>query len=68
MHDPTPSEIQLMDDWISDLRAFIHHDKSHKYGTAGRDEFKVMTSKGSIEVQRDSRWSELLQVMNLFSG
>jgi hypothetical protein len=57
-----------MNDWIDDLRAFVHGEENYKYGTSKGDEVKVMTPEGKIEVQKDCRWEELLQVMKLFSG
>lgn len=68
MHDPHPQETQLMNDWIRDLRAFVHNEEGYKYGTSQADDFKVMTPKGQLEIQKDLRWQELLQVIRLFSG
>ncbi|KAH8669160.1 Alpha/Beta hydrolase protein [Xylariales sp. PMI_506] len=67
-HGPTPAEMQLMNDWIRDLVAFVHDEEDYQYGTQEANEFKVMTPKGKIEIQKDPRWEELLQVMDLFSG
>ncbi|CEI39735.1 unnamed protein product [Fusarium venenatum] len=33
-HSPTPEERQLMDEWISDLRAFVNDEDGHDYGTS----------------------------------
>ncbi|KAM5356916.1 hypothetical protein ACJ41O_003562 [Fusarium nematophilum] len=68
MHNPTPEERNLMDDWISDLRAFVNNESGYTYGTTAPDEHKVMTPEGEIEVQKDKRWEELLRVMEVFSG
>ncbi|KAH7120538.1 Alpha/Beta hydrolase protein [Dactylonectria macrodidyma] len=67
-HGPTEEERQLMDDWIRDLRAFVHFEDGYVYGTAEPGEYKVMTHDGKIKVQNDPRWEELLQVMTIFSG
>jgi hypothetical protein len=67
MHSPTPAERQLLDDWIRDLRAFVHDEKGYAYGTTRPDEFKAMTPQGTIEIQNDDRWNELLGVIDIFS-
>ncbi|KAH8895499.1 alpha/beta-hydrolase [Thozetella sp. PMI_491] len=67
-HGPTPAEIQLLDEWMRDLKGFVHGDVGYSYGTLEVDEFKVMTQDGMIEVQKDLRWEELLQAISLFSG
>ncbi|KAH6653227.1 Alpha/Beta hydrolase protein [Truncatella angustata] len=68
MHNPNAQEKQLMNDWIRDLRAFVHNEEGYEYGTSQADDLKVMTSEGQLEIQKDARWQELLQVMRLFSG
>ncbi|KAH7020279.1 Alpha/Beta hydrolase protein [Ilyonectria destructans] len=67
-HGPTQEERQLMNDWIRDLRAFVHNEEGYIYGTTEPAEYKVMTREGKIEVKNDFRWGELLQVMSIFSG
>ena len=57
-----------MDDWIRDLRAFVHDEESYRYGTTRADEYKVMTPEMTIRIEEDKRWSELLQVMDIFPG
>lgn len=57
-----------MDNWIRDLRAFVHDEEGYIYGTTEPAEYKVMTPEGNIEVKNDPRWGELLQVMSIFSG
>lgn len=65
---PTDDEKKLMLDWIRELAAFIHNDESHDFGTRSCDEFKTATPEGKIEVTKDTRWRELLQLANVFSG
>ncbi|KAI9166391.1 esterase/lipase [Paramyrothecium foliicola] len=67
-HGPTHAERQLLDDWIRDLRAFVHSEENFSYGTTRADEYKVMTPGGTIRIENDRRWSELLDVMDIFSG
>jgi hypothetical protein len=68
MHGPTPAELELLNEWIHDLRAFVHNEDNYHYGTSKDDDLKVMTAEGKIEVRKDCRWEELLQVMNIFVG
>jgi hypothetical protein len=68
MHDPTPAEVRLLDDWVRDFRAFVHAEENYSYGTRKATEFKVMTQSGDIEIQEDRRWEELLDAIRLFSG
>ncbi|KAM0238443.1 hypothetical protein ACHAPO_003408 [Fusarium lateritium] len=67
-HNPTPEERQLMDEWISDLRAFVNDEDGHDYGTSQATEYKVMQPQGTIGIETDGRWEELLQVMDIFSA
>jgi len=67
-HDPTIAERELMDEWIRDLCAFVRDEAGHKYGTAEPDEYKVMTPEGTIRIQKDPRWGELLELAGTFSG
>ncbi|KAJ4244042.1 hypothetical protein NW762_014655 [Fusarium torreyae] len=67
-HGPTPAERQLMDEWIRDLRAFVNDEKDYAYGTSKSTEYKVMRPEGTIAIEKDPRWEELLHVMNIFSG
>lgn len=68
MHGPTPAEHQLMHEWVRDLVAFVNDEPGHAYGTEKADEVKVATPEGHIEIQKDSRWSELLDLMEVFAG
>ncbi|KAL4735705.1 Alpha/Beta hydrolase protein [Aspergillus similis] len=68
IHGPTPAERQLMHAWIRDLVAFVNDEVDYVYGTEQVDEVKVATPEGRIEIQRDSRWTELLDLMAVFSG
>lgn len=56
-----------MHGWIRDLVAFVN-ESDHTYGTEKADEVKVATPEGRIEIQKDSRWSELLGLMEVFAG
>ena len=68
MHGPTTLERQLMTDWIRDLSAFVGNEQDYEYGTSKEDDYKVITPEGNIEVQKDGRWVELLDLMNVFAG
>ena len=57
-----------MKDWIRDLVALVGNESGYEYGTKRIDEFKVATADGKIEIQNDTRWSELLKLANIFSG
>ncbi|KAF9890763.1 hypothetical protein FE257_005632 [Aspergillus nanangensis] len=67
MHGPTSDERKIMDDWVKDLAAFVGDDRGHSYGTEAKNEMKVVTPRGTIEVQQDARWEELLELMGIFS-
>ncbi|KAL4776415.1 Alpha/Beta hydrolase protein [Aspergillus nidulans var. acristatus] len=68
MHGPTPAERQLMHAWIRDLVAFVNNELNYVYGTEQVDEVKVATPERRIEIQKDSRWTELLDLMAVFAG
>ncbi|KAG2413493.1 hypothetical protein HFD88_002682 [Aspergillus terreus] len=68
MHGPTPTERKIMDDWVRDLAAFVRDDKAYSYGTQAANEHKVLTPQGTMEVQIDERWEELLRLMEVFAG
>ncbi|KAL5048947.1 hypothetical protein BDW71DRAFT_213165 [Aspergillus fruticulosus] len=68
MHGPTPAERQLMHAWIRDLVAFVNAESDYVYGTKEVDEVKVATPEGRIEIQKDPRWTELLDLMGVFAG
>ncbi|KAL4999686.1 Alpha/Beta hydrolase protein [Aspergillus recurvatus] len=68
MHGPTPAERQLMHAWIRDLVAFVNDASDYVYGTKEVDEVKVATPEGLIEIQKDPRWAELLDLMGVFAG
>ncbi|KAL3417649.1 hypothetical protein PVAG01_10659 [Phlyctema vagabunda] len=67
-HGPTERELVLMKDWIRDLVAFVGAEQEYRYGTNEIDEFKVATPEGKIEIQKDTRWKELLNLADVFSG
>ncbi|KAF7889409.1 uncharacterized protein EAF01_010902 [Botrytis porri] len=68
MHGPTEQELVLMKEWIRDLVAFVGAENDHRYGPKEIDEFKVATPEGKIEIQKDPRWKELLELADVFSG
>ncbi|KAI9375280.1 alpha/beta-hydrolase [Aspergillus egyptiacus] len=68
MHGPSTAEREFMHDWIRDLVAFVNDEKDYVYGTEKGDEVKVATPRGEIEIQADTRWSELLELMEVFAG
>ncbi|KAG5787748.1 hypothetical protein H9Q69_013192 [Fusarium xylarioides] len=67
-HGPTPAERDLMDAWVRDLRAFVNDEEGYIYGTELTTEYKVMQPQGTIAIEQDGRWEELLQVMDIFSA
>jgi len=68
MHGRAPDELVLMRDWIGDLVVFIIDERYYSYEMAEEDEMNVVTSEGKIEEQKDSRWKELLDLADIFSG
>ncbi|QSZ36146.1 hypothetical protein DSL72_007271 [Monilinia vaccinii-corymbosi] len=68
MHGPTEQELVLMKDWIRDLVAFVGAEDDYRYGTREIDDFKVATPEGKIEIRKDTRWKELLNLADVFSG
>jgi hypothetical protein len=67
-HGPQENELAFMKDWIRDLVAFVGNEKEYKYGTAEIDEFKIATPEAKIEIQKDTRWKELLHLAQVFNG
>jgi hypothetical protein len=65
---PTSDERRLMKDWIDILVAFVNDDTTYQFGTASVEQLKVITPVGSIEIQEDSRWTELIAVGKVFAG
>lgn len=57
-----------MTDWIRILVAFVNNDETCEYGTKAVQEIKVITPEGTIEVQKDQRWDELVRIGDIFSG
>lgn len=56
-----------MEEWIRILVAFVHEDEEYEFGTSSLEQIKVMTSKGTIEVQDDQRWEELTRLGEVFA-
>ncbi|KAK7227901.1 hypothetical protein V2G26_000071 [Clonostachys chloroleuca] len=67
-HGPTPRERKLMENWIRVLVAFVNDEESFDFGTRTVQEMRVATPQATIEVQKDQRWDELLQIGDIFSG
>jgi hypothetical protein len=65
---PTPDERRLMKDWIDILVAFVNDDTTYRFGTTSVEQLKIITPAGSIEIQEDSRWTELIAVGKVFAG
>jgi hypothetical protein len=57
-----------MTDWIRILVAFVNNDETYEFGAKAVQEIKVITPEGTIEVQKDQRWDELVRIGNIFSG
>lgn len=57
-----------MRSWIRELAAFVHDDKDHDVGTRVIDEYKTATPSAEIRVTKDERWTELLELADVFSG
>ncbi|KAL3479092.1 Alpha/Beta hydrolase protein [Aspergillus californicus] len=68
MHGPSQAERELMHKWIGDLVAFVNNETDYVYGTKKADEVKVATPTGKIEIEKDTRWAELLDLMEVFAG
>ncbi|KAF4953958.1 hypothetical protein FGADI_5607 [Fusarium gaditjirri] len=60
-HGPAPTERDLMNAWIRDLRVFVNDEEGYLYGTELTTDYKVMQPQGTIAIERDGRWEELLQ-------
>ncbi|KPM38473.1 hypothetical protein AK830_g8106 [Neonectria ditissima] len=67
-HGPTPSERQLMEDWIQILVAFVNDIDGYEFGTDTVVKMKTATPQGTIEVQQDQRWDELVRIGEIFAG
>ncbi|KAH6691478.1 Alpha/Beta hydrolase protein [Plectosphaerella plurivora] len=67
-HGPTPEERVLMQDWIKILVAFVRDDRDFVLGTTSEDEMIVATPQGTVEVLKDERWEELLDIGAMFAG
>ena len=57
-----------MEDWIQILAAFVNDDRSFDFDTRTIEEMKVATASGTIEIQYDDRWDELVRIGDIFSG
>lgn len=57
-----------MEEWIQILVAFVKDDRDFEFGTKTIEEMKVATPTGTIEVQQDDRWDELVRIGDIFSG
>jgi uncharacterized protein YaiE (UPF0345 family) len=57
-----------MQDWIQILVAFVQGDASYEFGTKSIEDMKVVTPQAAIEVQKDERWDDLLELGRVFAG
>ncbi|KAI8941620.1 hypothetical protein NX059_002833 [Plenodomus lindquistii] len=65
---PTPEEKRLMREWIEILVAFVNDDEQFEFGTTKIEQMKTVTPKGTIEIQPDKRWNDLIAVGRVFAG
>jgi uncharacterized protein YaiE (UPF0345 family) len=56
-----------MEDWIKNLVAFVQVDHRYDFGTKSIDEMKVATPEGTIEIQKDTRWGDLVKLGEVFA-
>jgi uncharacterized protein YaiE (UPF0345 family) len=57
-----------MKDWIDILVAFVNDDTTYPFGTTKVEQLKVISPAGSIEIQEDSRWTNLIAIGKIFAG
>lgn len=57
-----------MKDWIDILVAFVNDDSAYDFGTTNVEELKTATPAGTIEIQPDLRWAELIAIGKVFAG
>lgn len=67
LHGPTQAERSLMEEWIKSLVAFVQDTQEYDFGTKSIDEMKVATPQGSIEIQKDVRWGDLVRLGEVFA-
>lgn len=67
LHGPTDAERTLMENWIKNLVAFVNEDQEYDFGTKSIDEMKVATAEGTIEIQKDVRWGDLVKLGEVFA-
>ncbi|CAI7587783.1 unnamed protein product [Penicillium glandicola] len=68
LHGPTAPERKLMEGWIESLVAFVNDDQEYDFGTRAIDEMKVATPEAQIEIQKDTRWHELVKLGDIFAN
>lgn len=56
-----------MEEWIKSLVAFVQDTQEYDFGTKSIDEMKVATPQGSIEIQKDVRWGDLVRLGEVFA-
>lgn len=57
-----------MKDWIQVLVAFVNDVDGYEFGTDRVEKMKIATPQGTIEVQQDKRWNELVRIGEVFAG
>lgn len=57
-----------MEGWIKSFVAFVNDDSVYDFGTQDIDEMKVATPEGKIEIQKDQRWDELVNLGEIFAS
>ncbi|KAL4862597.1 hypothetical protein BDV12DRAFT_178567 [Aspergillus spectabilis] len=66
-YGPTSHERILMEAWIRNLVAFVNDEEAFEFETKKIEEMKIVTPKGTIEVQEDERLHELLEIGETFA-
>jgi len=67
-HGPSAAERALMKTWITCLTNFVQNNSDYDFGTHQASEFKVVTSQGTIEIQQDLRFDQLVVLGRVFAG
>jgi uncharacterized protein YaiE (UPF0345 family) len=56
-----------MEEWIKNLVGFVQADEEYDFGTKSIDEMKVAIPEGIIEIQKDTRWTDLVKLGKVFA-
>jgi uncharacterized protein YaiE (UPF0345 family) len=68
MHGPTAADRTLMDKWIKQFVAFVNNNQDYEFSTRAIDEMKVATPDGTIKIQNDQRWENLVKLGDVFAN